>query len=83
MPNTGFVRKLLLTSILYVGIMLGGALGLSAVASASVSYGYSNEIVASPDTYADPAPGLVPWGQWVNEGMASAPQVDTTVQQSR
>jgi len=81
--SAGTVKKLFATSVLYVGLMLGVGLGLSAVANADVSYGYSNEIYASPDTYADPAPDLVPWGQWINEGMASAPHVDNTVQQSR
>lgn len=46
-------------------------------------YAPANEIVVSPDTYADPAPNLIPWGQWISGGAASAPQVDTTVQQSR
>lgn len=46
-------------------------------------YAPANEIVASPDTYADPAPNLIPWGQWITGGAASAPQVDNTVQQSR
>lgn len=46
-------------------------------------YGPANEIYASPDTYADPAPNLIPWSQWISGNRATAPQVDTTVQQSR
>lgn len=46
-------------------------------------YGPANEIYAAPDTYADPAPNLIPWSQWISGGLATAPQVDTTVQQSR
>ncbi len=46
-------------------------------------YGPANEIYASPDTYADPAPNLIPWSQWISGNNATAPQVDTTVQQSR
>lgn len=46
-------------------------------------YGPANEIYAAPDTYADPAPDLIPWSQWIGGNPATAPQVDTTVQQSR
>lgn len=46
-------------------------------------YGPANEIYAAPDTYADPAPDLIPWSQWIGANRATAPQVDTTVQQSR
>lgn len=46
-------------------------------------YGPANEIYAAPDTYADPAPDLIPWSQWIGGNLATAPQVDTTVQQSR
>lgn len=33
----------------------------------------------SPDTYASPATEWVPWASGLNEGLASAPSVDTTV----
>ncbi len=61
-------------------VFAGAALALAGPASADVytSNGYSatdtwgvhanNEIVASPDTYADPAPTYVPWGAWINQG---------------
>ncbi|AQT80436.1 hypothetical protein B1R94_15925 [Mycolicibacterium litorale] len=56
----------------------GAALTLASPASADVyssssysdtdSYGVhpNNEIVVSPDTYAQPAPTYVPWGAWIN-----------------
>jgi len=98
MTSARIAVKLLGASVLSLGIACGLAFGLSAAGVSGVAhaddddysawdddydYGPANEIYASPDTYADPAPELVPWGQWINEGMASAPQVDTTVQQSR
>lgn len=90
--------RLLAAPVLSVGL-LGGALGVAATATADDDddyysafddeydefddYGPANEIYASPDTYADPAPNLIPWSQWISGPMASAPQVDTTVHQSR
>lgn len=58
--------------------ILGGGLMLAGTASADVgtyndysstdSYGVhpNNEIVVSPDTYADPAPIYTPWATWLN-----------------
>lgn len=89
------IAHLLAVPVVWVGMLGGAALTFAATAAADDDDTYSafdddyddwgpaNEIVASPDTYADPAPNLIPWSQWINEGMASAPQVDTTVQQSR
>ena len=58
--------------------IFGGALTLAGPASADAwsyndysdtdSYGVhpNNEIVVSPDTYANPAPYYTPWATWVN-----------------
>lgn len=38
---------------------------------------------ATPQTYADPAATVVPWGEWISASNVNIPQVDTTVHQSR
>lgn len=97
MVSTRWAR-FLAAPLMFLGL-LGGALTVTATASADDDddyysafdddydefddYGPANEIYASPDTYADPAPNLIPWSQWISGGLATAPQVDTTVQHSR
>lgn len=87
--------RLLAVPVVTAGIIGATTLGHIATAHADIDddyysafdddydYAPANEIFASPDTYADPASSLIPWGQWINDGMVTVPQVDNTVQQSR
>ncbi len=84
MVNAGIVAKRFGASLTAFGLAAGAALALAGVVRADDDddyYGPANEIVVSPDTYADPATNWVPWADGGNT--ASAPQVDNTVQQSR
>ncbi|GFG53279.1 hypothetical protein CQY20_30780 [Mycolicibacterium agri] len=56
------------------GILAGAALGLSGVANAAVTTtqnGPNTEIVATPDTYATPAPNAMP-GWYYHHGYGHA-----------
>lgn len=89
MASTSHTRKLFGAWAASFGIVAGIALSLAGLAHADDDdddydyYGPANEIVTSPDTYADPAAELVPWASTLDGPYAEAPQVDTTVQQSR
>ena len=71
------IAALLAAPAVAAAIFGGAALTLAGPAAAQVStsqsssdsYGVhpNNEIVATPDTYADPATTYVPWGAWINQ----------------
>ncbi len=58
------ITRILALPLLTAGI-LGGALGLASTASADVTFDGHGGMVATPDTYADPAPSVVPWAVWI------------------
>lgn len=74
MISTRFARVVALP-VLSAGIIGGAALGLAGMANADtgtdIPAGGSYSFNASPTVYANPAPNLVPWGQWINEGSNS------------
>lgn len=87
MTNARFACLIALP-ILSAGIIGGAALGLAGAANASTyadtdDAGVETSIVAYPDTYAYPAPTVVPWGLWVAGPSVYVPHVDNTVHQSR
>jgi len=73
----------LVRSTIAAGLIGAAAVGLAGTASAAdTSIERGPDIVAVPNTYADPAPNWVPWSSMINTP-AHAPQVDTTVHQDR
>ena len=91
MPNNRFATnhrfaRLFAAPVLSIGIA-GAALGLATIAHAdSYSPNVSTStpgLVATPTIYADPAPEVESWGQWLSDQEIEVPQVDTTVHQSR
>jgi len=72
------IAGLLAAPAVALAILGGAGLALASTASAdyydnSNSYGdFSGDFTTSsffahPTTYADPAPGLVPWATWINQ----------------
>jgi hypothetical protein len=71
------VAALLAAPAAAAAILGGAALALAGTASADLdpSTGYSDfsgdfttsSFFAHPTTYASPAPGIVPWGTWINQ----------------
>jgi hypothetical protein len=68
--------------LLSAAVLGGAALGLAGTAAAEVSWDNNGGMVATPDTYADPATTVVPWAS-LNAPTVIVPHVDNTVIQDR